>query len=162
MIISSEDLSLAGEYAVASELCRRGDYAQLTLGHRKKTDLLVETKAAKLLRIQVKTKQGEAWPLIKGICGNNIILVFVDYENKNLDQRPDFYILNPADWKNFVKHGWVGASISKGEYKLDDQNCPIHIDKSGEANWRGVNIEADEITKHREKWRKIESIVKAM
>ena len=36
---------MAGEYAVASELCRRGHYAQLTLGHHKKTDLLVEIKS---------------------------------------------------------------------------------------------------------------------
>jgi hypothetical protein len=36
-----EKIGLAGEYAVAAELCRRGFYAQLTLGHHKKTDLLV-------------------------------------------------------------------------------------------------------------------------
>ncbi len=36
-------MGLTGEYAVASELCKRGYYAQLTLGnHYKKTDLIVE------------------------------------------------------------------------------------------------------------------------
>jgi len=33
---------LCKEYAVASELCKRGFYAQLTLGNHKKTDLVVE------------------------------------------------------------------------------------------------------------------------
>jgi hypothetical protein len=34
---SKELVGLAGEYAVASELCRRGYYSQLTLGNHKKT-----------------------------------------------------------------------------------------------------------------------------
>ena len=46
MEIPKDKLSLAGEYAVASELCRRGIYAQLTLGTRKRTDLLVDTETA--------------------------------------------------------------------------------------------------------------------
>ena len=39
--ISKEFLGLAGEYAVASELCKRGLYAQLTLGHHKSTNLKI-------------------------------------------------------------------------------------------------------------------------
>jgi hypothetical protein len=42
--IEKEYLGLEAEFAVASELCRRDMYAQLTLGRRKRTDLLVETK----------------------------------------------------------------------------------------------------------------------
>lgn len=55
MLIPKEILDLAGEFAVASELCKRGIYAQLTLGIRKRTDLLVETDAS-MLRIQIKSK----------------------------------------------------------------------------------------------------------
>ena len=33
---NKETIGLAGEYAVAFELCRRGFYAQLTLGNHKK------------------------------------------------------------------------------------------------------------------------------
>ena len=54
--LSSELLSLAGEYAVASELCRRGLYSQLTLGHHKRTDILIETEL-KMFRIQVKANR---------------------------------------------------------------------------------------------------------
>jgi len=82
--IDKEKLSLAGEYVVASELCRRGIYAQLTLGTRKRTDLLVDTETA-MLRIQVKAKQGRNWPYCKGIFGENMLLIFVDYKNKELE-----------------------------------------------------------------------------
>jgi hypothetical protein len=41
MLISRNTLGLAAEFAVASELCRRNVYAQLTLGHQKRTDLLI-------------------------------------------------------------------------------------------------------------------------
>lgn len=40
--LSKELLGLAGEYAVASELCKRGMYAQLTLGSHKHTDILIQ------------------------------------------------------------------------------------------------------------------------
>jgi len=49
--INKDILGLAAEFAVASELCRRNIYAQLTLGLRKRTDILIETEVA-MLRIQ--------------------------------------------------------------------------------------------------------------
>lgn len=61
-----ELLGLAGEYAVASELCKRGMYAQLTLGSHKHTDILIETET-RMLRISVKTKQSHEWPSISGL-----------------------------------------------------------------------------------------------
>ena len=33
-VIDREEISLAGEFAVASELCKRGIYAQLTFGNK--------------------------------------------------------------------------------------------------------------------------------
>ncbi len=157
MTIAKQDLSLAGEFAVASELCRRGIYAQLTLGLRKRTDLLVETETA-MLRIQVKAKQAKYWVLCKGIFGKNIILVFVDYQNKRVDERPDFYVLTPRDWENFVKSGWVSEKISEGKYKLDNENCPVHINKEGEPT-KGVGVEPEDISEHKEKWGKIKALL---
>jgi hypothetical protein len=63
MFISQKTLGLAAEFAVASELCRRNIYAQLTLGHQKRTDLLLFGPNDKLLRIEVKGKQGRDFPL---------------------------------------------------------------------------------------------------
>lgn len=70
MKISKDILGLAAEFAVASELCRRNIYAQLTLGFRKRTDILVETERG-MSRIQVKGKQGKEWPGCKVIYGND-------------------------------------------------------------------------------------------
>lgn len=154
----TEYLSLAGEYAVAGELCRMGIYAQLTLGHRKRTDLLVATERG-MLNIQVKTKQAKAWPAIKGITGNDIVLVLVDYMNKLSDQRPDFYILNSKDWKEFIKHGWISERLASGEWELNDENCPILLGKNGKQIWKGCNLTEDDVAKHKEKWLKIRSLV---
>jgi len=154
--ISKEHLSLAGEYAVASELCKRGMYAQLTLGTRKKTDILVHTGKT-MLEIQVKAKQGRCWPLIKGIWGDNILLIFVDYQNKKLEERPDFYILTSSDWENLVKSSWVGED-SSGKWTLDDNNCPVKISNEGKTQWKGWDIGPKDIIEHREKWGKIEAL----
>ncbi|GAH85546.1 unnamed protein product, partial [marine sediment metagenome] len=66
--VAKDILGLAAEFAVASELCRRNIYAQLTLGLRKRTDLLIETERG-MLRVQVKGKQAREWPGVKGIYG---------------------------------------------------------------------------------------------
>ena len=95
-------LGLAAEYAVASELCRRNIYAQLTLGPRKRTDILVETETG-MLRIQVKGKQGKEWPGVKGIYGKDAFLIFVDFEGKSDQERPDFYILTVEDWEKLLE-----------------------------------------------------------
>src|SRR5258708_28183458 len=93
---------LAGECAVASELCRRGVYAQLTLGNHKQTDILVETKDH-MLRISVKAKQGNEWPSIGGISRRDDFLVLVDLKEKFDKDRPDFYILGLDDWNQLIQ-----------------------------------------------------------
>jgi hypothetical protein len=155
--ISKEHLSLAGEYAVASELCKRGIYAQLTLGTKKKTDLLVDTGTA-MLRVQVKTKQRDAW-VCSGVFGGNIILVLVDYTDRQLDQRPDFYILTTRDWANFLKVPWVKERIAEGTVKIDSENRPIWNSK-GKSTFRGFQVEPEDIVKHKEQWGKIEALLK--
>ena len=68
-------VGLAAELAVASELCRRDVYAQLTFGHQKRTDLLIFSEDDELLRVEVKGKKGGEWPNCRGIYGKNVILV---------------------------------------------------------------------------------------
>lgn len=157
MKIPKETLSLAGEFAVASELCRRGIYAQLTLGLRKRTDLLVETKT-KMLGIQVKAKQGRDWPNCKGIFGDNSLLIFVDYQNKAFNQRPDFYILDSSDWGELVNRE-CAARISSGEIVVNQQNCPVWVKqvKNGKP-YVGMGVSPGKVTQHKERWDKIEAL----
>ncbi|MGH9891741.1 MAG: hypothetical protein ACREA0_07125 [bacterium] len=42
---------------MAAELCRRNIYAQLTLGNRKRVDLLTLSKSGRFLKVEVKAKQ---------------------------------------------------------------------------------------------------------
>ena len=96
--IDRDMLSIAGEFAVASELGRRNIYAQPTFGHLKRTDLLILDKTGNLLRIEAKGKQGSQWPNCKGISSPNSIMVLVDYADKGNMERPDFYVLTLDDW----------------------------------------------------------------
>jgi len=103
MKIDKSILGVTGEYYVAAELGKRNIYAQLTLGNQKKTDLLIFSEENdKLLKIEVKNKQGYEWPNCKGISQKNSFIVFVDFKDLIETQRPDFYILSEKDWRELV------------------------------------------------------------
>ena len=154
-LISKETLGLAAEYAVASELCRRGIYAQLTLGNRKSTDLLVDAEDGKMLCVQVKAKQKKEWPGLKGISGTAKLLVLVDYEKKELHDRPDFFILTPSDWEEFIRHNLINTGmVESGKVTLDKNFVPTFQD-----GWVGMGVKADQVTKHRECWKKVTELL---
>lgn len=142
--LSPELLSLSGEYAVASELCKRGIYAQLTLGHHKRTDILVETRY-RMPRIQVKAKQGGVWPGVAGIQEGDF-LILVDLQGKEVDERPDFYILNVEDWKELI----FKEKERYKEVKIDDKLCITYPD-----GWKGLNVKQEQVNDCKEAWKKI-------
>jgi len=152
-----EMVSLAAEFAVASELCRRDIYAQLTLGHRKRTDLLIFSEEDLLLRIEVKGKQGRDWPNCKGIYGNNVVLVLVDFAGKGETERPDFYILTVEDWVALVK-GDVEKARAKGvRVEIDERNVPIwaeQVNAQGQP-YKGMGVRPELIQHHKGKWEEI-------
>ena len=152
--IAKDILGLAAEFAVASELCRRNIYAQLTLGLRKRTDLLIETERG-MLRIQVKGKQAREWPGVKGIYGEDIILVFVDFERKTESDRPDFYILTVEDWKRLLEKELISTGkVERGEVKIIENNIPIWRD-----GYQGMGTRPEMIKEHKEQWDKIREMV---
>ena len=152
-------LGIAAEYAVASELCRRGTYAQLTLGHQKKTDLLVFFETGDLARIEVKAKQGREWPNCRGIAGANTFIVFVDYEHREPGQRPDFFILNAKDWRRVLEKrvAEIKAKNPKKKITISDDNVSIFEDEIGRDGkpYRGMSIRPSDIANFREQWGKI-------
>jgi hypothetical protein len=153
MSIPKETLGLAAEFAVASEICRRGRYAQLTLGNRKRTDLLIhDAETDSFLRIEVKAKQGREWPGCKGIYGKNVMLVFVDYMNKSEGERPDFFVLTVEDWKELVANVVKRSSgVSVNEF-----NVPIWTTQLANGRpYQGTGVTVPVIEKHREAWDKI-------
>ena len=157
MEIVRECLSLAGEYAVASELARRNFYTQLTLGNMKKVDLISVIDDDSFCRIEVKSKQGKTWGNIKGIKGNNAFLVFVDFDNKI--HRPDFYILSEEDWLAVVNIRVKERRKKKPNKKfyLNDDNEPIwpdQIKKNGKP-YIGITLTPKLVEDYKEAWGKI-------
>jgi hypothetical protein len=154
MAIPKDTLGLAGEFAVASELCRRGIYAQLTLGNRKRTDLLVETER-QMIRVQVKAEQERVWPGVKGVHGKDIILVLVDYQGKGDLERPDFYILSAVDWERVVtKELQDTGKVKCGEVTLSPQNVPHWKD-----GYVGMGARATQVEPFKEAWEKVVDLV---
>ncbi len=152
MELSKEMLGLAGEFAVASELCKRDIYAQLTLGKHKSTDLLLDVEDGGMLRVQVKSKQRNVWPACRGVaCGKPEVLVLVDFRKKADDQRPDFYILTGEDWKNvidatgLIQKGW--GMMKDGHFEYDD-------------GFRGLNVTPEMVHTYAEQWDKIRATLK--
>jgi hypothetical protein len=145
--ITKDTLSLAGEFAVASELCKRGKYAQLTLGNRKRTDLLVDNEKA-LLRVEVKSKQGDVWPAVKGIYLDNSLIVFVDFCGKKLEERPDFFVLTAKEWKSHVQNRLM---VCKPGATITNENVLV-----GSDGFKGTTVKIHQIDAHREAWDKFD------
>ena len=148
MTVAKETISLAGEFAVAAELCRRGVYCQLTLGNRKKTDLLVETEK-RLFRVSVKAKQKQSWPRVKGIWQTDDLLVFVDYKGKEITTPPDFYVLNVRAWKNVISR----KRINDPRAKINNENTLIWPASDGQSDsWVGCQVSVEDIAKYKDAW----------
>jgi hypothetical protein len=146
-------VSLAAEFAVASELCRRGLYAQLTLGNKKRTDLLVhDEETNNFLRIEVKGKQTREWPGCKGIYGKNVMMVFVDYMNKKESERADFFVLTVEDWRELVTEN---AKRYPNVF-VNERNVAVWTTQlSNGKPYEGTGVKVTMIEKYREAWDKI-------
>jgi len=159
--LPKEYLGLTGEYAVATELFRRGIYAQITLGKHKRADLLAETETG-MVRIQVKAKQGSEWPGCRGIHGQDIALVLVDFEGRRENESPDFYILDSEDWSSLVKREYA-SQISTGELVVDDENIPIWVkNKEGRPlrrPYKGIGVLVSQVSAYKEGWDKIKTML---
>jgi hypothetical protein len=152
MKLKRENLNMAGEYAVASEICRRNFYAQITLGRLKRTDILVyNPDTEKEVRIEVKAKQGMEWPGIKGINDKQALLILVDFENKKDTERPDFYILNAKDWQDFLKNFVINNPKFQ---ELIDGYIP-----RWKGGYVGTGIKPNQIVQRKEKWNKLEELL---
>jgi hypothetical protein len=147
-----ELVGLAGEHLAAGELLRRGVYAQITYGNRKKVDLLIDGSKA-LARVEIKSKQGQQWPGVKGISPQekNRFLVLVDFQNKRKEERPDFYVMNHKDWGQFVRRQ-LRDRLAKGEVTLDPDNVPYWPSGKG---YFGTGITTQQIQGYKECWEKI-------
>jgi hypothetical protein len=160
--IEKSILGVAGEFAVAAELCRRNIYAQLTLGHRKRTDLLVVGENGRMFRIEVKAKQGRDWPACRGISDKGSFLVFVDFADKSVMERPDFYVLTVGDWRTFLKRAVARYRKDHPDrrVKIRDDNVVVFEDERNRYDkpYEGCGVKAEDIQSHKEVWGKLNCV----
>ncbi|NLX14533.1 MAG: hypothetical protein GXY44_12890 [Phycisphaerales bacterium] len=155
MSSEKQNVGLAGEYAVASYLCRKGLYAQLTLGNHKKTDLLVEdTESGHLFCVSVKAKKGPQWPKVKGITRKTDVIVFVDFKNKQANDMPDFYVLNLQAWKKLILK--LKKQRQRGSI-IDRRTNTLHwpSDKGKSNGYYGSYISPKDIEPYKDAWKKV-------
>jgi hypothetical protein len=108
MEIINKYLGDSAEYFITSELLLRGFVAQPTFGNKKKMDITVRyamDDVEKFKIIEVKsTLKTRNFGLIKGIPINNAyIIIFVNYFEKAISEKPDIYILNHIEWYELMK-----------------------------------------------------------
>lgn len=163
MLISKSILGVTGEYYVAAELGKRNIFAQLTFGNQKKTDLLVFSENGKnIVKIEVKNKQGNQWPNVKGIEHGNSLIVFVDFQNLKETQRPDFYILNEENWRELIEKKKNEYEIKYPDRKVSiENNCLIfenEISKYGKP-YKGLSVKPKDIEQFKENWKAIVDVL---
>jgi hypothetical protein len=147
--IQKNALGYAAKYAVASELFRRFKDVKISTETNGKPSEINLKKKDKTLTFEVRGKQSGTWPKCMGIDSDDQVLIFVDFEGKLENERPDFYILLKDDWVDFLER----EIIPKGrdEVIIDDHNTPVY--RGG--TFIGTGVKQRMIAKHKEKWDKI-------
>jgi hypothetical protein len=150
--MKSGNCGMAGEYAVASELCKLDFYAQVTLGNLKRTDILVfNVEENRAIRVEVKSKQGKEWPMVKGINDERSLLVLVDFSNKGLTERPDFYILDSKDWQTCLNN-WKSQNK---RLSVQEGYIPFYA----KEKMKGFDIKTIHVGGYKEKWTKVKDML---
>ena len=118
---------IAGEYFVAGELSRRGYMASITLRNNDSIDIHASNLANnKIFGVQVKTSQylTKQWPVGQKAENNfsdNLYYIFVAF--KELNFRPDYYIVPSKDVAKHVKDGhakWLATPGKNGQSHKDN------------------------------------------
>lgn len=135
----------------------------MTFGHQKRTDILIFSHTGDVARIEVKAKQGASWPNCKGIFGPNVFLVFVDYQHREQNQRPDFFVLSVKDWRKVLERrvAEIRAKNPKKRVEITAENVSVFVDEIGPSGkpYIGMGIRPSDLTNFRERWDKIEKTV---
>jgi hypothetical protein len=117
---------IAGEYAVAAELSKRGWIASLTMKNTKGVDILIcDENAERTLAIQVKTSQknNKSWVLGKkneSMITNNFFYILVNLRNN--DGRTEFHIVPSkivAEQITKSHSEWLNTPGKKGQAHKD-------------------------------------------
>lgn len=150
MGIPKNNLALAGEYRVASELLRRGLHASVTFGNAKAADIFAIGLNRKAAQIEVKTSQQ----------ANRVVTGFFQKNWDDPHDRPDFWVLCAFT----EKHGTTSESFfvlthEEMEAAQAERNWPgatlTDGDRSSRARGGVDNVLLLPLSHHENRWDKI-------
>ena len=139
MAISKYLLGMAGEYAVCSELSKRGWDVSITFGNAKATDIILHLPNGTYRRIEVKTSR----------TGRFVTNFFQKYYDKTLNNHPDYWVLVHID-DNYQTRFFILTHQELGG---------IQMKRNGMTTWGKVdgcdNVLLRNIAVHENCWGKI-------
>ena len=148
--ISKNSVSLAGEFAVLSQLVLRGYDANMTLGHTKGVDILVsDPKSNKMFKVEVKTSYASkpsraklfgltlSWMMMEkheGLSDQNLYYCFVNIEKQTNIFR--FFIVPSSVVAEYVRvqhRFWLDhhPTLSDREKEIPMRQFRIGLDGGG-------------------------------
>jgi hypothetical protein len=160
MTIPRGELNPKAKQVVADELRRLMLHVEIACrDNGKQEDLLVKTNGGKEVLIAVRSKQKADWPPCKDVIGSCEFIVFVDFEKKSVNQRPDCYVLSHEDWQDVVKKRLADLRHGDQAGEIDTTNpdepvFPDQINQRG-AQMRGITVKLRYVQPYKEEWSKI-------
>lgn len=134
--LSPNSISLAGEFAVLSQLALRGYEANMTLGHTKSVDILVlNPRNLKMYQLEVKTHLGnrkEGYTYSK-LFGEHIGSWIMHKKHETIAKKNLFYcfvrfVKKTSIVRFFIVPSKVVAKYVKDEHRLWLKNRKSHVE----------------------------------
>ena len=165
MKLSKNSISLAGEFAVLSQLVLRGIDANLTLGNTKGVDILASNpNTGSMFKLEVKTSYNSK-PVLSRVFGRTFSWVMSDkHENAedpglfycftNIEKTANsfrFFIVPSAVVARYIREShqfWLGQKTAGGDELVDNsvRNFRLGLDISG------YSIETPLANEYEDKW----------
>ena len=130
---------MAGEYAVCSELCRRGWDVTITFGNAKATDIFLHFLNGTYRRIEVKTSQ----------TGTFVTSFFQKYYDKTSNSHPDYWVLVYID-DNYQTRYFIFTHEELGDIQMKRNGMTVWEKHTG-----CDNVLLRDIAVHEDMWDKI-------
>lgn len=163
--ISKNSISLAGEFAVLSQLSLRGFDANLTLGNTKGVDILVSSpKTGKMFRVEVKTSYNNK-PSFEKLFGHTLKWVMGEKHENIIDTNLFYCFVNiehKADtFRFFIVPSKIVAEYTKAQHDFwlkRDSGTHSNVNVTSMRNFRiglddsGYQIPTATAKEYENKW----------
>lgn len=120
---NSNAVSLAGEFAVLSQLALRGYDANMTLGHTKGIDILVsDPETLRMYKLEVKTnyQTSRTEPQVSGVLGKAVSSWIMNKKHEAIEDPDLFYCFVNIGKPTNVFRFWIVPSVVVARYVKEE------------------------------------------